>query len=335
MPVQSRTESIDNLYTTTWQNMKADVADQIYSATPFFFWMKNKGNMDPVPGGRFIAEPLRYAKSDNIRWVKKGSTMPLADKEFLTEAIWEWRYLADSIVRFGVDDQQNRGRNQIIDLALAKMQNSRDSLIDALETTLFTAQTGDEMEGLPDLIATDPTSGTVGGVDSATYTWWRNQELDYDDDYGTDGGDYPFATSGQKAMARLLNLCSNNIRQDTPDLIISGQFAYENYEIIALSYQQIVNKELADAGFTHQVYKGIPMVWSPAANATTYGTAELMYFVNTRFLRLKYDPQMNFDMTEWKPIPDQIQDRAAQIIYAGNLVTNRRRVHGVIHNIDA
>ena len=96
-----------------------------------------------------------------------------------------------------------------------------------------------------------------------------------------------------------------------------------------------MNKELADAGFTHQVYKGIPMVWSPAANATTYGTAELMYFVNTRFLRLKYDPQMNFDMTEWKPIPDQIQDRAAQIIYAGNLVTNRRRVHGVIHNIDA
>ena len=206
MPVQSRTESIDNLYTTTWQNMKADVADQIYSATPFFFWMKNKGNMDPVPGGRVIAEPLRYAKSDNIRWVKKGSTMPLADKEFLTEAIWEWRYLADSSVRFGVDDQQNRGRNQIIDLALAKMQNSRDSLIDALETTLFTAQTGDEMEGLPDLIATDPTSGTVGGVDSATYTWWRNQELDYDDDYGTNGGDYPFATSGQKAMARLLNL---------------------------------------------------------------------------------------------------------------------------------
>ena len=332
MPVNSRTESIDNLYTTTWQNMKTDVADQIYSATPFFFWMKNKGNMDPVPGGRFIAEPLRYAKSDNIRWVQKGSTMPLADKEFLTEAIWEWRYLADSIVRFGVDDQQNRGRNQIIDLALAKMQNSRDSLIDALETTLFDAQTGNEMQGLADLIATDPTvSTTVGGVNQNTYSWWQNQQIDFDTVYTAAP---TFEASGQTAMARLLNLCSNNLRQDTPDLILSGQFAYENYEIVSLGYQQIVNKELADAGFTHQVYKGIPMVWSPAANATTYGEDELMYFINTRFLRLKYDPQMNFDMTEWKPIPDQIQDRAAQIIFAGNLVTNRRRVHGVIWNID-
>jgi hypothetical protein len=328
MAVQSRTESIDNLYTTTWQNMKSDVADQIYSATPFYFWLKNKGNLDPIPGGRFIAEPLRYAKSDNIRWVKKGSTMPLADKEFLTEAIWEWRYLADSIVRFGVDDQQNRGRNQIIDLALAKMQNSRDSLIDALETTLFTAQTGNEMNGLPDIIADDPSTGTTGGINSATHDWWRNQEFDFD----TDGGG-TFVAKGQGVMSNMLNLCSNNLRQDTPDLIVSGQVPYEDYEELSLVYQRIVNKELADAGFTHQVFKGIPMVWSPAAG--TGSTNNRMYFVNTRFMRLKYDPQMNFDMTEWKPIPDQIQDRAAQVIFAGNLVTNRRKVQGVIHNIDS
>ena len=130
-------------------------------------------------------------------------------------------------------------------------------------------------------------------------------------------------------MSEMLNNCSNNLRQDTPDLILSGQNPYEEYEEISLAYQQIVNKELADAGFTHQVFKGIPMVWSPACANTR------MYFINTRFLRLKYDPQMNFDMTDWKPIPDQIQDRAAQIIFAGNLTTNRRKVHGVIHSIDS
>jgi hypothetical protein len=39
-------------------------------------------------------------------------------------------------------------------------------------------------------------------------------------------------------------------------------------------------------------------------------------------------------MTEWKPIPDQINDRAAQIITACTLTTNRRRVHGVISGIN-
>jgi hypothetical protein len=195
-----------------------------------------------------------------------------------------------------------------------------------METTLFSSQTGMEMNGIVDLIADDPTTGTTGGINSATYSWWRNQTVDFAAGYTT------FVADGQGVMANMLNLCSNNLRQDTPDLILSGQVPYENYEELSLAYQQIVNKELADAGFTHQVFKGIPMVWSPAA---ANAGAERMYFINTRFLRLKYDPQMNFDMTEWKPIPDQIQDRAAQVIFAGNLTTNRRKVHGVIHSIDS
>ena len=32
------TEQLDNLYTTTWQNMKSVVGDNIFDATPFWFW---------------------------------------------------------------------------------------------------------------------------------------------------------------------------------------------------------------------------------------------------------------------------------------------------------
>ena len=49
---------------------------------------------------------------------------------------------------------------------------------------------------------------------------------------------------------------------------------------------------------------------------------------------MKYDPSVFFDMTSWKDIPDQINDRVAQVVLAGNLVTSRRRVHGVLHTID-
>ena len=59
-----------------------------------------------------------------------------------------------------------------------------------------------------------------------------------------------------------------------------------------------------------------------------------MYFLNTRFLKFKFDPMLNFDMTAWKEIPDQINDRAAQVILAGQLMTGRRRVHGILHQMD-
>jgi hypothetical protein len=90
-----------------------------------------------------------------------------------------------------------------------------------------------------------------------------------------------------------------------------------------------MNKTLGDGGFQAIEFLGIPIVWSPQA------TADSMYFLNTRHLKFRYDPMVFFDMTEWKAIPDQVNDRAAQIITAGNLVTGRRRTHGVIFNIDS
>lgn len=320
MAVRNLTEALDNLYTTTWQNMKETAVDQIFDATPFWFWLKEHGGLESVSGGRYITEPLRYAKSDKVKFIGKGGTVSLGDFEFLTIANFEWRYLVDSIVRFMVDEQKNRGRNRIINLMQGKLDNSKDSLVDQIETTLFAAQSGLAFNGLQDLVADDPTTGTVGGIDASTYSWWRSKTKDMTGS--------SFAVNGQAEMRTLLNNCGNNIRGDSPNIILSGQTPYERYEDSVQEQKRIVNKKLGDAGFTNVEFKGIPMVWSPSCANTR------MYFLNTKFLKFSYDPMLNFDMTEWKAIPDQVNDRAAQIVLAGNLITSRRRVHGVIFGQD-
>ena len=321
MPVRNLTEALDNLYTTTWQNMKESLTDQIFDATPFWFWLKEHGGLESVSGGRFITEPLRYAKSDKVKFIGKGGTVSLGDFEFATIANYEWRYLVDSIVRFMVDEQKNRGRNRIINLMQSKLDNSKDSLIDQIETTLFAAQSGLAFNGLQDLVADDPTTGAVGGITGdSDNTWWRNQ---FKDMVGSS-----FAVNGQTEMRTMLNNAGNNIRNDFPNIIVTGQTPYERYEDSVQEQKRIVNKKLGDAGFANIEFKGIPMVWSPSAANTR------MYFLNTRFLKFVFDPMLNFDMTEWKPIPDQVNDRAAQVVLAGNLITSRRRVHGVIFNQD-
>ena len=133
----------------------------------------------------------------------------------------------------------------------------------------------------------------------------------------------------------MVNNCSNNLRQDMPDIIVTGQNPFELYWEETLEQKRIHNQTLGDAGFQNVEFRGIPMVWSPqVASSDIITTAGRMYFLNTKFLKFKYDPMMFFDMTEWKAIPDQINDRAAQVIIAGNLMTNRRKVQGVIHTID-
>ena len=323
----SLTENIDNLYTTTWQNMKDSLQDQIYNSTPFWFWMKDNKRLEAVEGGRFMAEPLIFAKSSNVKFIGKGSTVRLGDKEFLTEAIYEWRYLADSLVRFGTDDQKKRGKNQIISLMKAKIENAKNSLTDRIEEVLFGADTQGAIDdtlpfhGLQKIIPDDPTAaGTFGGIDQVVNTWWRDQTLN--------ATGKSFTLVGDKLMREILNDCSNNKRQERPDLILSGEKPYRLYEENLTTMHIVDNSRLADAGFETIRFKGIDMVWSPSCADTR------MYLPNTRYLKFKYDPQMNFDMTSWKEIPDQVNDRAAQIVLAGNLCTGRRRVHGVIHTID-
>lgn len=324
MPVSSITSAIDNLYTTTWQNQKADVADNIFDATPFWFWLRENGGMKEEMGGRFIQEPLAYSKNEQIYWLSKGGTVQIHDFEFLTDTKWDWRYVAVSISRFFQDDQQNRGKHRITSLMNQKLDNARNSLIDALEDRLAggagSASTG--FDGLQALVADDPTASvTVGGIAQDTYTWWRNQTLSMNTE--------SFATLGVDHMRTMVNNCSNNRTKDRPNIIVSGQTPYEFYEAFVVdNHLRVTNTKLAEAGFDTQTYKGIPMVWSPAIANTR------MYFLNTRFLRFVYDPIAFFDMTEWKPIPEQPGDRAAQIMLVGALTTNRRRVHGVIHTID-
>jgi len=331
MPL-SYTQFLDNLYTTTWQNRMPGVADNVFNATPFWFWLRDKGKLKPQRGGRFIERNIVYDKNPNIKWIGKGGTVKLNDYEFLTVAQYDWRYLTASIVRFGVDDQQNSGKHKIISLMNEKMDNTESGLIEEFETRLCggsgqTVAGEPKIDGLQCLVADDPTTNLggngvkVGGIDSSQseFAWWRNRTKDM--------SGLSFAANGIKQMRTMLNNCMNNRQMDRPDILLSDQNTYEMYEDNVLTYYRTQNRKLADAGFDNQTFKGIPMVWSPQVSGR-------LYFLNTNFLDFIYDPAMWFDMTEWKPIPDQVNDRAAQIISACCLTTNRRKVHGVMFNIN-
>ena len=334
MPPGTLSEALDNLYTTTWQNMKGAATENIFDGTPFWMWMRANGRLESVEGGRFLTEPVRYAKSENVAFISKGEAVGLQDKEFLTTTHDDWKYLVDVIVRFMQDDQQNRGRNQIINLVSSKLENAQDSLADKMEETLAGSNSGlpKQWNGLLDIIAEDPTTGTLQGVDASTNVWWRNKFADYDAT-GTD-----FGSDGDTFMNNMLNQCSRGLRMLSPDLLIGGQGVWEAYFETTVSQRRVSNKTLGDAGFQNIEFRGVPVVWSPQiaptdGNAVSASNKGRLYFISSKAMRFKYDPSIFFDMTNWKEIPQQVNDRVAQIVTAGNLMTSRRRSLGVIFDI--
>ena len=324
MALPTKTNTLDLLYLATWQIRRKKITDNIFNATPFWYMMTSKNRRRSEDGGKWIEEPLMYGKNSSVTSFGKGDTFAIQETDFVTAAIFNWKYVGGSIVRYWVDEQKNKGKNKVIDIITTAYDNLEISMIDALETQLFSDGTGNggkDINGLANLVADLPTTGIVGGLNRATYTWWRNQ---YNSMSGIDVGVYL-----RPRMVTKFNDCGQQGNGITrfPNMIVCAQDVYEAYESEMTEMRQVTSNAVGDLGFGDLVFKGQPMTWSPAC-----GDGRL-YMLNTNFITWVYDPDADFDMTEWKPVPTQYKDKVAQVALAGNLTINNAKKHCVIHSI--
>lgn len=321
----SRSEVIDNLFTTTWRNRKADVVDQIYTITPFYSMLLEKGRIRVEDtGGRFYDCPARFAKADgNLKFFDKGDTFSETDQEFLTELTYQMRYLGTNIVRFWRDDLQNRGRSKLLDYINQKLDNHKSAMIDKLETASFTADpSGKGIEDLQTLVSTTPTTGTVAGYNRATNSWIRNQARDFTA--------LTISTDLLPEMTTIFNTQSTfkSGTRRAPDFIITTQALYEEYETLARNLHTIVaNTSIqASLGFGDLSFKGVPIFWSPEAPSGN------IYFLNLEHWHFVVDSFAWFDMTPWKPQTNSL-DRQAQIVLTANMMLDNFQKQGVMFNV--
>lgn len=326
MAVPILTEQLDTMYTTTWYLRKKKVVDSAFDATPFWYLMNKKGRRETQTGGRSIEIPLQYAKNETVQYIGRGGTVDISSTDPLTVVQWNWKYLTGHIVRYFADFQRNRGKAQLLKKVNADIDNLQSSLVDQLETSLFSDGTGDdnhEIDGLLNIIAEAPAAGTVAGLDRAVRTWWRNQ---YKDMSGEAASIYL-----RKRMATMFNDCGQQGEGVTrfPDIIVCAQDVHEMYESEALEISRIMisDRKMADLGFGDIAYKGRPVTWSPSCPDGS------MYFLNTSVLHWVADPIENFSLGEWLPIVNQPRDRVAHTMTVGNLTTGNCKRLGVVFDI--
>jgi hypothetical protein len=116
------------------------------------------------------------------------------------------------------------------------------------------------------------------------------------------------------------------VGNDHPNLLLTTQTVFQYYESEASDKQWIMNSDAAKLGFQSFTYKGVPMYFSPQC-----GTG-LMYMLNLKYLKLKIDSKADFDMTEFKTIPNQL-DRVAHVVSRLELVSRNCRMQGVLASI--
>ena len=316
------TETIDDLYVTTWEERRPQVVDIIFDATPLYFWMKSRGRiMEDHTGGKWLGVPLMVGKNDTVSMYQKGGTFEVTQSEKLDLARYDWKYMGCSLVRFKVDELMNRGKAKIIDKMLVEMDVAKLSLIEEIESQLFGAGTGLDFNGLDIIVDEDPVTAAsvVGGIDSNNNEDWRNQFRQMDSE-GTTASLHMIP-----AWKYVMRHCKNG--SDKPDILVTTDTILDFDDDECFELKQIVNQELGDVGFRNLTWRGLPIIDSPSCKAGS------CYFLNTKYLAFIMQAGANFTMTEWKVAPDTL-DRYAQIFTSGNLVTSNRKRQGVVFDID-
>lgn len=318
----TRTETLDSLYASTWDYVRDEVIDAVFTKQPFWGWLYDKGNVERVNHGKKIRTQLEVEVNTTVTELSTYGEVDLTGVDPFTVALYDWGTVAGNIRRNRDDDTENTGKAQIFNLLNKKKKNLSKSMAKSLEVYTFRAEDSTPAGGinsLRDLVDDNPTSSkTVGGYDQSNNAWWQNQTR---------------AAQGAASLflRKDMQLLYNDIEEATdeaPDIIVCNRSQYEVYEDELLDMNIINDQKMADLGYTdHLVFKGTPMVKSPQCPSTS------LWMLNSDYLYFTIHPALDFAMTDWKEITNQPFNKVAQIVTKGQLTCSHRGAQGQLHTI--
>ena len=241
----------------------------------------------------------------------------VSPSDVLSAAVFDYKQLAGNVTISGLEQVKNSGTEAIINLLEARINVLEKSLMNSLSTSLYsdgTGSSGKEVGGLQ-LIVADAGTGTVGGINSSTFTFWQNVQ--------TTATSSAFSVANVQSDMNTIYL--SLVRgADSPDLVMAGTNAYTAFLGSLQAIQRITSDDLANSGFTSLQYLNSDVVFDSAANTNR------MYFLNTDYLRLEVAAARDFVPGEAKMSVNQ-DAMVTPMFWSGNLTCSNRALQGVIH----
>ncbi len=317
--------TFDEIFTTTIYNRRGRLADNLSNNNALLLKLKSNGNADPVPGGYQIVEELMYDDPGNYTRYSGYDTLDISQDQMLTAANFAWKQAAVAVTMSGLDELRNSGREAVIRLMAARIDAAEKGMINSMSTDIYsngTASSGKQIGGLQSLVA-DAGTGTVGGINSSTYTWWKNQFYDFSANSVTAG-----PSTIQTARNTLYLNCVRGA--DKPDLIVADNTYYRYYWESLQAIQRLTdaNSRMAAAGFRGLDFMGADVI--PDGGLSGSAPSAHMYFLNTKTIFFR--PHRDRNMVPLNPdrYATNQDARVRLIAWAGNMTVNNRRLNGVI-----
>lgn len=298
--------NFDAIISTTLKKYVPRIEDNIFKNLPLLYFLQEADHIDKIDGGEQLVEPLMYAQNSTAGSYAGYDNIDTTPQEGVTSAVYDWRQYAATVAIAGIEEAKNSGDAAVVRLLDAKIQQAEMSIQETMESMLFADGTGNSAKdwyGLAYYVATTPTTGTVGGIDrsDANNSWWRN---------------YVESTSTALTIP-IMSTAYNTVSKgkDHPDFILTTQALFEKYESLLQPQLRFADPTTADAGFQNLLYKSAPIMYAD------YAQSGVMYFLNSKYLRLKVHSDVWFKPTPFEK-PHGQDAKYSQILSYGNLTAS-------------
>jgi hypothetical protein len=314
---------LDEIVTTTLRYRSGKLRDNMSKNIALLSRLQQKDNVSPVSGGRTIVEELEYAENSTFMYYTGDESLNIGSSDVFTSAEFDWKQAAVAVKINGLELLKNSGREKVIDLLESRIKNAEKTMLNNLSTGVYSdgTGTGGKQIGGLQLLVSDAGTGTVGGINSTTYSFWRNAIYDF-----SNNSVAASPTTIQDAMNSLYLSVSRN--RDVPDLIVADNTYFGYYWKSLQAIQRITDDKMASAGFQTLKFMNADVVYDGGFSGTA--PSAHMYFLNTDYL--KFRPHRDRNMVPLNPERFSTnQDAMIKLIgFAGNLTISNRSLQGVI-----
>lgn len=302
--------SVTEINAITERLFMPKLVDNIFKSNALFSRMKKK-NYILKDGGSKIVQPISYAQTTAAGFFSGADLLTTTANDQITAAEFDWATAYANITIDNTEELKNSGKAQMVDLVKSKMDLAEMSLADTIGTAMFNI--GGVAKTFDGLRMICNTSGTYGGIDKATYSWWRGQ---------LDATSTVMTASG--AFQSLIGDCT--IDTDRPTIAVTTQDIFDDLVASIADQQRFTDTDTAKAGFINISVGGVPVI------VDSHAPAGHLFLLNERYLNMVVHRGANFKFDGFvKPVNQNL--KAAKIYFMGSLVCSKPSAMGMCTSI--
>lgn len=241
-----------------------------------YTYLAAKGKIEMEDGGPEIENPLITGSNPNVTTATYYDTVPVDETNEFDTVLYNMTRLVGTLIMSDQEADENQGDAKIIDIMEGKIKALEHAIKKFQRTKATSLNSGADPNGIPNLLPSDPTTGTVGGMNLANEPMFRPSSYDFAG--GLDENNIEEAFDDI-----LLDLTHDD---ESPNVIFVGRNIFRLHRAAARDKTQIslsatgFGKQLINLGIKGTTHQGIPLIYDESMNADEF------FFVDDQYMSI-------------------------------------------------